>query len=87
MLVRVLEIPPPSRRFHFADGEAQHRHRVGERFVEVDWFLAWDDQTFASLEGQQQITEFIQAKNYYRTDQAYLVLHPLHSFTINYAAP
>lgn len=77
MLIRVFEIPPPTGRFHFGGGEVQ-------RFVEVDWFR---DDEGASPGGQQQITDFIQAKRYYRDGQAYLVLHPLHSFTINYAAP
>jgi hypothetical protein len=85
MLVRVFEIPPPTGRFHFQGGEPQ-------TFVEVDWFRDdpapdMDRPDFGSLEGRQIITEFIQGKRYYRGDRSYLVLHPLHSFTINYAAP
>lgn len=81
MLVRVLEIPPPTGKFHFAGGEPQI-------FIEVDWFR--DDPSlsekpdFATAEGRQQISDFVKAKRYFSPGKAYLVLHPIYPFTINY---
>lgn len=86
MLVRVLEIPPPSGKPHFGGAEPQ-------TFMEVDWFR--DDPTpglfekpdFATPEGKAAITETIKRKRYYSDGKSFLVLHPEHPFTINYSAP
>lgn len=86
MLVRVLEIPAPSGNFHFCGGELQ-------TFVEVDWFR--DEQPMEpdspgmmeSEEGRAQIADFVRGKRYFDPAKAYLILHPGHSFTINYSAP
>lgn len=86
MLVRVLEIPPSSGGFCFGSGNPQ-------TFVEVDWFR---DETpmepnapgmMETEDGRKEIAEFVKAKNYFDRSKSYLVLHPSHSFTINYAAP
>jgi len=86
MLIRVLEIPVPSGNFHFGGGEPQP-------FVEVDWFR--DEQPMEpdspgmmeSEEGRAQIADFVKGKRYFDPAKAYLILHPGHSFTINYSAP
>jgi hypothetical protein len=85
MLVRVLEIPKSSGRFHFDGGE-------GQTFIEVDWFR--DDRSpgddrpdYSTTDGRQRIEEFIRAKRYFSEKKAYLVLHPVHPFTIGYSAP
>lgn len=86
MLVRVLEIPAPSGNWHFGGGEAQ-------AFIEVDWFR--DEQQLEpdtpgmmeTEEGRTQITSFVMGKRYYDPAKAYLILHPSHSFTINYSGP
>jgi hypothetical protein len=76
MLVRVLEIPPSSGRFHFGGGERQ-------TWIEVDWFRD-DDNLFLRDDYPEQMTRWLKQKKYYRPDKAYLVLHPLKPFTINY---
>ncbi len=38
-------------------------------------------------EGRAQIADFVKGKRYYDPAKSYLVLHPGHSFTINYSAP
>jgi hypothetical protein len=81
MLVRVFEIPKPTGSFHFGGGEAQS-------FMEVDWFR--DDERpemFTTQEGRAQVEKFIRAKRYFDPAKPYLVLHPIGSFTIGYAAP
>lgn len=86
MLVRVLEIPTPSGNSHFNGGEPQ-------QFVEVDWFSDENQMDpdepgmMETGEGRQQVAEFIQGKQYFHPSKSYLVLHPSHSFTINYHAP
>jgi hypothetical protein len=81
MLIRVLEIPPPTGHFHFGHGEPQ-------TFVEVDWFRDDDDGPDPSTEeGRARLTAFLRAKRYFDPRRAYLVLHPRRSFTIGYAAP
>ena len=85
MLIRILEIPEPSGNYHFGSGEPQ-------TFVEVDWFR--DDPLMGqegpgmmeTEEGRAQIADFVKGKRYYDPTKAYLVLHPGHSFTINYSA-
>jgi hypothetical protein len=83
MLIRVFEIPKPTGTFHFGGGEPQ-------TFVEVDWFrddpnpMMSPDWGFDTPEGCKNIETEIRGKHYYRPDRAYLVLHPLHPFTINY---
>ncbi len=86
MLVRVLEIPPPTGNFHFSCGEPQ-------AFVEVDWFrseqtLEPDQSDMMETEkGRVLITEMVKSKLYFDPTKAYLILHPSYSFTINYSAP
>jgi hypothetical protein len=81
MLVRILEIPPTSGEFHFGGGKPQV-------FWEVDWFRDDSDPShFATTEGRQKIIDFIKTKKYFKSDRAYLILHPLNTFTINYSAP
>ena len=84
MLVRILEIPESTGNFHFGGGEPQ-------TFMEVDWFR--DEQPtepdspgmMETEEGRAQIADFVKGKRYYDPAKAYLVLHPGHSFTINYS--
>ncbi len=86
MLIRVLEIAEPTGNFHFGSGEPQ-------TFMEVDWFR--DEQPMEpdspgmmeTEEGRAQIADFVKGKRYYDPAKSYLVLHPGHSFTINYSAP
>ena len=85
MLIRVLEIPPPTGNMHFGknNGEPQ-------TFIEVDWFR--DDpldgvQHMFTEEGRERIAKFIRDKKYFDPEKAYLVLHQEHTFTINYKAP
>ncbi len=76
MLVRVLEIPPPSGNFHHQGGEPQ-------TFVEVDWFR--DDEGFMETdEGRARAEEMVRGKVYFDGRKAYLVLHPRRPFTIGY---
>ena len=86
MLIRVLEIAESTGNYHFGGGEPQ-------TFMEVDWFR--DEQPMEpdspgmmeTEEGRAQIADFVKGKRYYDPTKAYLVLHPGHSFTINYSAP
>lgn len=78
MLIRVLEVPPSSGQFHFGGGEAQ-------TFVEVDWFR--DDMYPLTDETRAEYEKQLRAKNYFKPDRAYLVLHPTCSFTVGYDAP
>ncbi len=79
MLIRVFVIPPPTGEFHFSGGEAQ-------TFTEVDWFR--DDNGMMDTElGRAQIRKFVEGKGYYNSALSFLVLHPEHSFTLNYEAP
>lgn len=80
MLIRVLEIPPASGKFHFDGGEIMH-------FTEVDWFR--DDNMPPMPKEEKRITlaSFVRGKRYYRNEQAYLILCEEDSFTINYKAP
>ena len=77
-LVRVLEIPPSSGKFHFHGGEPQ-------TFIEVDWFR--DDDYPPEDRWQAELTTFLESKSYYRPDKAYLVLGDKRCFTIGYKAP
>lgn len=86
MLIRVLEIPKPTGKFHFGGGEPQ-------TFIEVDWFRddpnplapsAWP--MMRSEEGRAQIIDHIKSKNYFDPTKAYLVLHPTNPMVINYQA-
>jgi len=80
MLIRVLEIPPKTGNFHFNGGEPQV-------FTEVDWFR--DDEYPPGddpVKWQEDMRQFIAGKQY-NQGQPLLVLHPTHSFTINYDAP
>jgi hypothetical protein len=81
-LIRVFEIPPKTGNFHFGGGEPQ-------TFMEIDWFR--NDPPFeldySKASDVQEIKNFIRAKNYYKPSKAYLVLHPVYPFTINYEAP
>ena len=42
---------------------------------------------FTEGNGGDVIADFVKGKRYYDPTKAYLVLHPGHSFTINYSAP
>lgn len=81
MLIRVFEIPPPTGNFHFSGGERQS-------FVEVDWFRSDGGHPvdMSKQEGRDLVEENVRQKRYFKPDRAYLVLHPVHSFTINYRA-
>jgi hypothetical protein len=79
MLIRVLEIPASSGRFHFSGGEPQI-------FVEVDWFRD-DEEMWRRDDWPEQLTDWLREKKYFNQDRAYLVLHPKRTFTINYEAP
>lgn len=87
MLVRVFKMPVFSGGFRFGGGKP-------ETFIEVDWFRddpwAADDEKrprYDTPEGRAAVAAFIKGKNYYVPDCAYLILHPLHPFTIGYSAP
>lgn len=81
-LVRVFEMPQ-----EFAKGFLFSGPRAAT-FMEVDWFRDEDgNPSFATEEGRTAVAEFLRVKNYFRRDRAYLVLHPQHSFTIDYEAP
>lgn len=80
MLVRVFQIPPPTGAFCFEGGNLA-------AFTEIDWFR---DDELAHLEREAYIaamTNFLMHKQYYREGVPILILHPLHSFTLNYEAP
>lgn len=79
MLIRVLEIPRSSGRFHFGGGEPQ-------TFVQVDWFRD-DHAPISTQEDMRRLEEFIRGKRYFDPAKAYLILHPTHPMTINYEAP
>lgn len=77
-LIRVFEIPPKTRPldFHFDGGQPFE-------FIEIDWFR--DDEHI--LENNRTMIEgFIERKKYFDRSKSYLVLHPTHTFTINYKA-
>lgn len=89
-LIRVFEIPPPDARYCFGGGKLMN-------FVEIDWFhdisqlssqaiLPSEARSITDPDGPAALTEMIKEKNYYDPNKAYLVLCPLHSFTINYYA-
>lgn len=82
-LVRVFMIPKPlPRDYHFAGSELVP-------FLEVDWFRD-DLMQYHQLTHDQvcaELSNFIKGKLYYRDNLSFLVLHPEHSFTINYEAP
>jgi hypothetical protein len=80
MLVRVLEIHPGTRNFHFGKSEAQ-------TFFEVDWFRDDNMEDYSQEQWTKELTTFIKAKTYYDPEKPYLVLHPTKTFTINYTAP
>lgn len=73
MLIRVFEIPSPK----YTDGVEPYA------FVEVDWFQ--DAIGLCNtVDGRHRLREFIENKAYFDPEKAYLVLHPMHSFTIGY---
>lgn len=77
MLVRVLKIHPCDGKFRFGGGQTQP-------WVEVDWFR--DDEFPLTPETEYQFRNFIEPKDY-NDGSPLLVLHPEHSFTINYETP
>ena len=67
------------------------------RFLEVDWFhdisqepamVKGDHRAFSisTPEGRGKLEEMLRTKDYFDEHKAYLVLCPMHSFTINYHA-
>lgn len=79
MLIRVIEIPKSSGKFHFAGGESQI-------FKEVDWFRD-ESGMMNTADGREQIADFIKRKKYFDITKSYLVLHQNNTFTIGYCAP
>lgn len=83
MLIRVLELPDFAPGFRFGG-------KVTATFKDLDWFRD-DPETgapdFATVEGRAEVEKFVRAKNYFNPERSYLVLHPVHPFTINYKAP
>ena len=84
MLVRVFEMPDlRTDGFLFGGGKPQ-------TFIQVDWFRAEPEQgapDFSTPQGRERAANFIRGKRYIKADRAYLVLHPIHPFTIGYEAP
>lgn len=84
MLVRVFEMPA-----EFAAGFLFGGGRPAT-FTEVDWFRD-DPETGApditTTEGRAAWEEFIRQKRYFKPGRSYLILHPVHPFTIDYVAP
>ena len=80
MFIRVFEMPI----FH------KPGYRFGGRmpmpFVEVDWFRD-DALPLTEPSNREQIEAFIRGKNYFRSDHAYLILHPTHPMVINCDEP
>lgn len=77
MLIRVLKIAPTDGRFRFGGGQPQP-------FVEVDWFR--DDDYPLTPDTEDEYRKGLEPKDY-NDGSPLLVLHPRHSFTINYKAP
>lgn len=81
-LVRVFEMPKFSRGLRFGGGKPK-------TFLEVDWFRDDGPPTpdITTPDGRAAWENFIKGQRYYKTDRAFLVLHPIHPFTIGYEAP
>jgi len=71
-----MEIAPSSGEFCFQGGHPQ-------TWVEVDWFQDTEDMMLTVF-GREKLIDFITAKDYYKPDQAYLLLSPQQSITLNY---
>lgn len=85
MLIRVLELPKFAPGFRFGGN-------VTATCKDLDWFRddpveGVDIPDFGTPEGRAEVETFVRAKKYFNPDRAYLVLHPVHPFTINYSAP
>lgn len=84
MLIRVLELPDFAPGFRFGG-------QVTATFKDLDWFRDEprpdDMPEIGTLEWRAYVEKFVRAKRYFDPERAYLVLHPEHSFTINYTAP
>lgn len=84
MLYRILELPDFAPGFRFGGN-------VTATCKDLDWFR--DDPRPDDMpedgtpEWRAFVEKFIRAKKYFHPDRAYLVLHPIHPFTINYTAP
>lgn len=89
-LIRVFEMPVSLRTERYL-----HQGGVAQTFIQVDWFddsppddgLSKRFPVVGTAEWQDALSAFIRGKRYYRPDRSFLVLHPEHSFTINYEAP
>lgn len=80
MLIRVLEIPDLTAGYLFSGGKPA-------TFIQVDWFRDDGCPLDGSNDRRADLTAFIKGKRYFREGNSYLVLHPIHPFTINYDAP
>lgn len=81
-LIRVLEMPPWTAIPNYGSG-------MPRVFMEVDSFPVEDKGRYSPklLDGQRELAALLRTKIYWKPDRAYLILHPTHSFTINYTAP
>jgi hypothetical protein len=79
-LIRVFKMPSEfPREYCFGGGHST-------AFQLVDWFRDFDNMMDGET-GRSEIAEFIKGKRYFKSEDAYLVLHERHSFTIGYSAP
>ena len=79
MLIRVFEIPNLKADFLFSRPQQ-------DVFLQVDWFRDDGMPQVGEAEKREMLTNFIREKKYYNSSKAYLVLHPVSPFTINYEA-
>ena len=88
-LIRVFRMPGA-----YATGEYCHRPQMCT-FAFVDWFRDDEGSQLVPLpdagtpEWREMMIKFIKYKKYYQqySTSPYLILHPMHPFTINYEAP
>ena len=95
-LIRVFEIPPPTGRFLFGGGipadfvEVDWFKDALEACTDdMGFFMTPEEAVPLSIttqSGRDYLVSQIKMKNYYDKDKAYLLLHPTHTFTINYHA-
>jgi hypothetical protein len=83
MLIRILEMPNFAEGFRFGGN-------VTATFKDLDWFRddphPDDMPELGTAEWRAYVEDFVRGKKYFNSERAYLVLHPVHPFTINYRA-